>query len=152
MTRRLPHVLGPIALALAAVVGCGGMYDSTVKGVVKLDGAPLPRGTIKYVPDSGAGAPAYSIIAADGSYSLLTGREEGLPPGAYTVTVVANEPSKSNPDSSTPPAPGKPLSPPWYRDAASSPLKQTVAPGHNDLNIDLSTTPPDGWKPPARRR
>ena len=42
---------------------------------------------------SGGGPPAYAPIGSDGSYSIHTGREEGLPAGEYQVTVTANEAS-----------------------------------------------------------
>ncbi len=134
-----------------ATCGCGGMYDSTVSGVVTLSGAPVPRGTVKFLPTS-AGPSAYGTIASDGRYEVTTGREEGLPSGSYTVTVVANEPSTPNTNSALPPTPGKPLAPPWYRDPATSGLAFTVEPGDNEINIDLNTTPPPGWKPPPGRR
>lgn len=135
------------AAACLVACGCGGTYDSTVAGVVTLAGAPLPRGTIKYLPDS-TGPAAYGIISSDGKYTLTTGREEGLPSGGYTVTVVANEPSVPNKNPSLPPAPGKPLAPLWYRDVATSGLKFTVEPGDNEINIELNNTAPAGWKPP----
>jgi hypothetical protein len=145
--RQFAAAIGAVCLAL---VGCGGLYDATVTGMVTLDGAPVPRGAVKFVPDRG-GAPAYGIIESDGAYSIMIGREPGLPSGAYTVTVVANEPSTPSANSATPPAPGKPLSPPWYRDVATTPLKQSVAPGKNQIDLQLSKTPPAGWKPPKGR-
>jgi hypothetical protein len=141
----------PVLVACLALCGCGGSYDSTVTGMVSLDGAPLPRGTVKFLPDQ-SGPAAYGVIAADGKYSVTTGREAGLPAGAYTVTVVANEPSVPNTNSSLPPAPGKPLAPPWYRESATSGLKYTIESGSNEINIELNKTPPPGWKPPPRRR
>jgi len=132
--------------------GCGGVYDSSVSGVVSLDGSPLPRGTVSYNP-SLPGPASYGLIENDGTYTVNTGREEGLPPGEYTVTVVAKEPSvKEDPDSSFPPKPGKTITPPWYRSKKTSPLKITVDSGNNEINLELTSEPPPDWNPPERRR
>lgn len=133
------------------LVGCGGPYDSTVSGTVTLSSAPLPRGTISFIPQ-GSGAPAYGMIEADGKYMLRTGREEGLKSGSYTATVAANEVSVAVGKNGGPPPMGKPITPDWYRDPATSGLTFTVESGDNEINIDLTTTPPPGWKPPPKRR
>jgi hypothetical protein len=135
-------------LAVVAVVlivtGCGGPYDASVTGVATLDGSPIPRGTVKYIPN-GAGPSAYGLIEEDGSYTLMTGREDGLPSGSYTVTVVANEKSIPSANPSAPPTPGKPITPPWYRTESTSGLNVTVQPGSNEINLELSWQPPAGW-------
>jgi len=58
--------------------------------VATLDGNPLPRGTVAFNPQ-GLGPSAYGRIESNGEYAIHTGREEGLPPGQYLLTVVANE-------------------------------------------------------------
>lgn len=137
-------------LQFVFVVGCGGPYDASVSGIVTLDGSPLPRGTVKFDPDQ-QGPSGYGLIESDGSYSIMVGREYGLPSGSYTVTVVANEPSVPNKSPSLPPAPGKPITPAWYREAAHSPLKKTVESGSNEINLELTSTPPADWKPAGKR-
>ena len=139
-----------VALALAAMAGCGGSYDASVSGIALLNNSPLPRGTVKFTPEQ-AGPSGYGLINEDGTYSIMTGREEGLPSGPYVVTVVANEPSVANKNPSLPPAPGKPITPAWYRDPATSPLKYNVESGSNEFSLELTTQPPAGWKPGARR-
>jgi len=139
-----------ITLAAASMTGCGGKYDASVKGLVTFDGKSLPRGTIKFSPKQG-GPAAYGLIESDGSYSIMTGREKGLPSGQYTVTVVANEPSVPNSNPSLPPAPGKPITPEWFRDQATSPLKYAVKPGRNEINMDLTSTAPPGYKTAKQR-
>ena len=143
-----------VAAALIAAAGCGGVYDSTVTGVVKLNGNVVPRGTVSFVPNA-AGPAAYGLIQSDGAYSLHTGREEGLPAGQYTVTVAANEPpaTPTSKDGGPPPT-GKPITPAWYRDPATSGLSFEVKAGDNEIILELTSTPPPGWKPPrgtARR-
>jgi len=135
-------------MLLAAFVGCGGAFDSSVSGTVTLNGSPVPRGTVAYHPISG-GPAAYAPIESSGAYSVRTGREEGLPSGDYQVTVIANEPSVETKDG-RPPAPGKAITPPWYKSKETSGLKFTVESGANTIDLPLSATPPAGWKPTGR--
>lgn len=136
---------------LAFVVGCGGPYDASVSGVVTLDGQNLTRGTVSYSPVAG-GPAAYARIDADGEYSLRTGRDEGLPSGEYQVTVIATEPPPVQATAQGgPPPSGEPITPLWYRSKDTSGLKFTVAPGSNDINLELSTDPPAGWNRRGRR-
>jgi hypothetical protein len=139
------------AIAAAGLTGCGGAYDATVSGTVTLDGNALPRGAVQFSPQA-AGSAAYSMIGDDGSYSLHTGREEGLPPGAYVATVAASEVSATQSKDGGPPPMGKAITPDWYRDKATSGLTYTVEPGDNEIDIELTSTPPPGWKPPRGRR
>lgn len=138
-----------ISCLLVVVVGCGGSYNASVHGTATLNGTALQSGTIKFIPQQ-AGPSAYGNIDSNGSYSIMTGREAGLPAGDYVVTVVSNEPSTPNSNPSLPPAPGKPITPAWYREPAKSPLKYTVAPGKNEINLDLTSQPPAGMKTPGR--
>ncbi len=137
-------------VAVSLMVGCGGTYDSYVKGVATLDSEPLPRGTISFKPVQ-PGPTAYGLISDDGSYTLKTGRESGLPPGEYVVAVVVNEPSVSKEEGALP-TPGKPITPLWYRSAKTSPLKKTIEPGNNEINLELTSEPPPGWVDPKKRR
>jgi len=150
LTRR-----GRAALALglmwASLVGCGGAYDAAVSGVVKLDGNVVPRGTVTFAPDGG-GPTAYGLIQSDGAYQLRTGREEGLPTGKYSVTVAANEAPVAAGRDGGPPPTGKAITPEWYRNPAASGLSYAIKNGDNEINIDLTSTPPPGWKPTPGRR
>jgi hypothetical protein len=138
-------------IVVTFVSGCAGPYDSTVSGIVRLDGATVPRGTVAYHPTAG-GPAGYARVDEDGSYTVKTGREEGLPAGDYQVTVVASEPpAAQESEGGGPPPPGRPITPPWYRSKDTSGLKFTVEPGDNEINLELTTKPPAGWKPPGRR-
>lgn len=139
------------SLACVALCGCGGAYDSYVSGTAMLDGSPLSRGTVAFNPE-GQGPSAYGRIESSGEYTIQTGREEGLPPGQYLVTVVANEaPTKEGRDGGPPPA-GKPITPAWYRSKKTSGLSFTVDSGSNEINLELTTEPPPDWKPRRKRR
>jgi hypothetical protein len=145
------HVFHSVGLlGLFALSGCGGSYESTVAGVVKLDGNVVRRGLVAFHPVS-LGPPATSVINEDGSYNVRTGRESGLPPGEYQVTVSANEPpAMERTETGFPPPSGKMITPMWYLSKENSGLKFTVEPGDNEFNLELTSTPPAGWKP-ARR-
>jgi hypothetical protein len=141
-----------VAALIALTSGCGGTYDSSVHGIVKLDGNPVPRGTVTFSPSGGSGSTAYGLIQSDGAYELRTGREEGLPPGQYSVTVAANEAPTATGRDGGPPPTGKPITPEWYRSPSTSGLSFAVNSGNNEINLDLNTTPPAGWKPTPQRR
>jgi hypothetical protein len=138
-------VAGELALA-----GCRGSYDASVKGYVTLDGKALSRGTISFQPAQN-GSAAYARINEDGSYALRTGREYGVPSGSYDVTVISNEEPKHEEVNGGPPPAGKPITPAWYRTKQASPLKFTVKPGANEINLDLTSTPPPGYKVTKQR-
>jgi hypothetical protein len=132
---------------LLAITGCGGAYDSTASGVVALDGKTVPRGIVSFHPVSG-GPAAYAMIGEDGSYSIRTGRESGLPAGEYEVSVTANEASTAAQTlKGGPPPPGKAITPAWYRMKETSGLRFTVKPGKNEINLELTSQPPAGLKP-----
>jgi len=137
-------------IAVSLMVGCGGTYESYVTGVATLDSEPLPRGTISFKSVQ-SGPTAYGLISDGGSYALKTGRESGLPPGEYVVAVVVNEPSVLKEEGALP-TPGKPITPVWYRSTKTSPLKITVESGSNEINLELTSEPPPGYKRPRRRR
>jgi hypothetical protein len=125
--------------ALLAFAGCGGTYDSSVSGKVTLDGKAVPRGTVSFQSKSG-GPAAYAIIEENGSYTLQTGRESGLPAGEYYVTVTANEaPAMTQTASGGPPPPGKPITPARYQSRETSGLSFVVEPGRNEINLELSS-------------
>ncbi len=140
-------VLGATLFVLS---GCGGIYDASVSGVVTLDGTPLPRGTVSFNPET-PGPSSYGQIDSSGRYTVMTGREQGLPPGNYVLTVVANEPPTEPGKNGGPPPAGKPITPRWYRSLSSSGLKYTVEKGSNQIDLELTTDPPNGWQNPARR-
>jgi hypothetical protein len=147
-TRRWARVAVPVVLLVLS--GCGGAYDSTVIGKVTLEGAVVPRGSVAFHPVSG-GPTAYGSIKENGDYDVCTGREKGLPAGEYQVTVTANEPSAAQSAKGGPPPPGKPIAPLWYRTKETSSLKFHVEPGNNTIDLDLTSQPPAGWKPPGRK-
>ena len=142
------------AVALSAILaGCGGSNNAaTVQGVVTLDGVPVPAGSISFVP-SGGGTQAYAMSDESGNYEAYTGREPGLAPGQYRVTVVARERPKVNQTETGGPAPaGASLTPRWYASLETSGLTFDVKPGSNHINLELNSQPPAGLPAAATKR
>lgn len=91
-----PALVASVFLLLV-VDGCEqAVQRVAVSGQVLIDGEPLTKGTIRFVPASGR--PASSQISPDGSFrvaakSLSAGRAEvvGLFPGSYRIAVLATE-------------------------------------------------------------
>jgi hypothetical protein len=93
---RIPKRCTLLSLFLFALiltpVGCEGPGKPVkVKGIVTLDGKPLPGVTVTFAP-IGTGRPASGLTESDGSFRLTTFRtEDGALPGEYKVVVVAPE-------------------------------------------------------------
>ncbi len=91
-----PALVASVFLLLV-VGGCDqAVQRVAVSGQVLIDGEPLTKGTIRFVPASGR--PASSRISPDGSFrvaakSLSSGGAEvvGLFPGSYRIAVSATE-------------------------------------------------------------
>lgn len=85
MLRALPFVVAALLL-----VGCSKRHEqetSRVRGLVTLDGKPLPSGGVMFVPPSGRGATG--MIQSDGTYVLGTyGDDDGAIVGEHSVSVV----------------------------------------------------------------
>ncbi|MEM8945387.1 MAG: hypothetical protein AAGD11_09400 [Planctomycetota bacterium] len=82
--------------ALLVFSGCGKQpVRYPVAGKVVIDGEPVTKGSIQFVPD--AGRPFASKIASDGSFRLVEASlnqdagAQGLAPGTYRVGVSSSE-------------------------------------------------------------
>lgn len=126
-----------VIVVCSSTVGCGSQYDSQVYGTVTLDGIPLERGVIAYYPKK-EGPTAHGVISTDGEYSVMTGRENGIPPGEYDVTVVSNEKPNTSQDNG-PPSPGMKLTPEHLSDRKTTDLHYTVEPGNNQIDLSLTS-------------
>ena len=138
-------------LMVLMLAGCNGVYDASVEGIVTLDGNPVPAGVISFVP-AGGGPPGYARSDESGRYEVYTGSEIGIPSGEYSVTVVAREKPEQTHTELGSPNPGKQVTPQWYKSSKSSPLSFAVEPGSNDIDLQLSSEPPEGWEPKKKRR
>ena len=130
-----------LAAALAAVavvsIGCGSGQEASVKGVVTLDGKPVQRGRITFVPaESGAGA--FAAINPDGSYEARTGSVDGLEAGEYKIAVQSREDSIPDPKGG-PPLPGKLITPMKYARSRTSGFNVSIDPGSNKVDFELKS-------------
>ena len=82
----------PVLLALAVSGGCAETTDElpreAISGTVTLDGHPLEKGMIQFVPAAGRGETQAGAAIERGSYSIPRG--EGPVPGRYTVVITAS--------------------------------------------------------------
>jgi hypothetical protein len=143
MSRRSPLSLCAVSLAVIAT-GCGGEPSpefGRVSGVVKINGRPQPRLSVRFSPDAekGNGLPATAtgISDAQGKYSLkyeFRGEEgEGAPVGWHRVSVidtaVGHTPQGQQP---------KPSAVPYqYSNPSTSPITKEVKPGEQTIDIDV---------------
>jgi hypothetical protein len=82
--RRIPLVV----LLAVTLTGCGGRGTTPVKGVVTLEGAPLPGATVLFMPDGPGGRPASGFTSSDGAFLLTTYQpDDGALPGQYRVLI-----------------------------------------------------------------
>lgn len=80
------------------VIGCGRGPDlppmSKVSGTVTLNGRPLPRGTVQFVPDVARGTEGPSgvgLIDENGHYEITTAGVKGALVGHHKISVEAEE-------------------------------------------------------------
>lgn len=92
MKHRRVHLFCVAVLLAAALSGCGPgnpLGREAVSGKVVVDGQPLPRGLIHFVPRKQQGTTRTGTVITNGEYALPT--EKGLPPGEYVVSLLAVE-------------------------------------------------------------
>lgn len=130
------HAAIAVLFLTAGAIGCGGL-PASVSGVVTVDGQPVNKGKVTFIP-VGQGQMAIGAIGDDGAYEVMTGREEGLGVGEYKVSVVAREMQVS--EDGGPPMQGDYIVPKRYGLAETSGLQYTVESGHNEIDLELSST------------
>jgi len=93
-TRLMPFRGGAFlawACILLPLLGCGDGHPTRVHvaGIVSIDGRPLDRGFVKFVPANGR--PSIGKIGADGKFTLTCyGGDDGAILGMHRVQVSAN--------------------------------------------------------------
>lgn len=145
--------LWPLVIVCVASLGCGGSGSSSyVQGKVVYEGKPVAAGTGVFFEQPGKGYIASAAVAEDGTYQLQHKRSEAIRPGEYVVYVgppvtymteqefrrlkkkVAAE-YRSRGEK-------PPRSPDWvlpeiYYQSATSPLRATLNPGDNVIDLTL---------------
>ncbi len=80
-----------VLMVFTLLIGCGDSSPPVYKvtGTVTFNDAPLPTGTVLFVPKAG-GPTAQGEIGPDGKYTLTTFRSgDGAVPGMHSVMVTA---------------------------------------------------------------
>ncbi|MGC4006021.1 MAG: carboxypeptidase-like regulatory domain-containing protein [Pirellulales bacterium] len=78
-------------LCACAASGCGnGFKTVAVGGRVTLDGKPVADAGVLFTPDR-KGPTAAARTAADGTFTLKTGKLDGAAPGVYRVAIQKEE-------------------------------------------------------------
>jgi hypothetical protein len=131
-----------LALLAVVILGCGpgGPPRAPVSGTVTLDGKPLPRGTVQFVPDASRGTngpTGVGSIDAQGRYEIQTTGAPGAILGFHVVGVVACEEVDLNKTSYAPS-----LIPERYNNPLASGLTAEVKKGQrNVINLELRSKP-----------
>lgn len=78
-----------ILVSLATLVGCGPPSHYKTSGVVTHEGNPIPHLEITFEPENlDSTRPPIALSNENGEFEMKHGRERGVPPGTYRVTVV----------------------------------------------------------------
>lgn len=120
-------VVGILLLGVAACTHDPIGRTVPVKGKVTLNGKPLTTGSVVFWPDEENGNTgsfeAGAQINKEGAFDLFTHGKHGAPPGAYRVTVMAQEPI----DKKSPYAKRSLLVPEVYTKKDETPLRVVIA-------------------------
>ena len=139
---------------LVCTLGCGGGAGTVpVQGVVRLDGQPLKRASVQFVPED-SGRDATATTDEQGRFVLSTfNPRDGALPGKYKVVVTPSAPVQDAPAAKsadeamaaavaeaakTGSKPGYPGFPEKYTRADQTPLRQSVPPP-GDVELDLKS-------------
>jgi hypothetical protein len=149
---RVRYLFRGLAVALALAAASCGDGKVKVKGVVTLDGTPVEGAMVTFIPEAGGGRNAFGSTKPDGSFQLMTQKEnDGVAPGNYKVTVTYTEPVKTAAAANMKDAwtafktaekqkkpPAKYVIPAKYGDPNKTVLKQKVPPD-GEVKFDLQS-------------
>lgn len=125
------QLLTLLIVSLCGTMGCGDGRPArvAVSGTVTIDGAPVTRGNIKFVPEQGR--PSFGAIGPDGRFTLTCyDGNDGALPGVHRVQVDANRPiSEKQMEIFTPKR---------YADFRTSGLEVEITKPADDLKIELT--------------
>jgi hypothetical protein len=123
---------------LLTAIGCGGSdRRAEIRGMVRLDGKPLPTGTISFAPTEANPGPSSGGTIVDGEY--VVSESQGVTIGANKVIIRSTQPTGRK----TMLRPGemidewKQVIPPKYNDMSE--IVYTVKRGENHMDFDLKS-------------
>ena len=126
------------AFSLMFIAGCGqqtGPELAAVTGKITLDGQPLPRVNLRFIPEQPGGSPSFGGTNANGQYKLLfNAQRTGAMLGKHRVEI---EPASVETDESGKPVPGAQVVklPPKYTRAGA--LTADIKAGKNTVDFEL---------------
>ena len=132
---------------LFVAAGCGGtnpLDRKALDGDVTLDGQPLARGSIEFVPTDGGPVSSGAVIR-QGKFAIA--EKQGLPPGAYQVRVYSptRSASPATPEEAIERGdslePGIERIPPRYNTATQLTAEVTAS-GENEFQFTLKIAEP----------
>jgi hypothetical protein len=133
------------SLLAAPLLGCRGgnsLPMAEASGAVMLDGVPLTKGNVRFMPDNSKGTQgpmATGQIGADGKFVLMTSEPgDGAQVGFYKVVVNCWEETPFDPNNPKAAPPPKSLIPTRYADERTSGLTAEVrsdAPNEFTFNL-----------------
>lgn len=131
---RLGCAQGLALLLIASGCSKTGLETAEVRGTVKLNGAPIQKGTVMFVP--AAGRAGVGVIDQNGTFYVTTYRDgDGAVVGENKIAVFVpldeNAPQQEM---------AKHRLPPKYASTASSGLAWNVKPGQvNEVHLELTS-------------
>jgi hypothetical protein len=134
-----PLAVGFLVFLLALTAGCGGPGRGSVKGKITVQGKPLPRALITFLPEGGNRDPVNAAII-NGEFET-----PDMPAGlakAYITPPQTEEPPPVDKGDLSPVArsgrKGLLVVPEKYGNPATSGLSLTVQKGENKFDADLT--------------
>ena len=125
-----------LCLVILLISGCAEM-PATVSGTVNIDGQPLPKGKLRFIPTAG-GAHAIATIQPDGTFAVKTATRQGVEPGTYQVRISAFS-QVPGPTMSEAQIDKLRLVPLKYWSETTSGLEFGIVKGANEFNIELTS-------------
>lgn len=144
MTRFYKCLALIVLVSGTAISGCGrsGPELTEVTGTVTLDGKPVPKATISFLPSGEAGSPSYGRTDLQGKYELgYSLNAQGARLGSYNVEIATSKLSKEELEemkASGEEVPAESVSIPEKYKAASA-LTAEVKSGPNVIDFPLTS-------------
>jgi hypothetical protein len=152
MSRRLFFVMLIGLIVVAAVSGCGRRIPAIVpvQGTVLLNGKPLPKAQVQFIPqrsDLGAEFTSTAVTDENGGFTLTCGYRDlsGATVGQHTVVVsesplpeeLRNTRDYRDIERYKTKLANRPI-PPRYGSASQSPLRVEITEGQGEVKLELT--------------
>ena len=135
-----PKMSGILMLLVLMAAGCGGdpLGRQAIDGSVTLDGTPLSHGNVRFEPQTVESPISAGAVIDAGKFRI--GRERGLPPGVYRVSISCPQMQSAIDQQTDAGGQAQELVPERYN--RNTELTATVtSDGTNMFQFELSTSP-----------